>query len=111
MLYFFDQVSLLTHDSPLHNFTKVVDERLDYQVNCVQFRYSWDWGTCPLYGIWGFPHFRGFDYTKTYVNAFRTKLSVCSLVDGCFSGVSVRQGSTVYQIYNIIPSQYLSFLT
>ena len=32
-----------------------------YQVNLVQFRFCWDWGTCPLYGIWRFLHFRGFD--------------------------------------------------
>ena len=30
------------------NLTKMVDKR---QVDFVQFRYWWDWGTCPLYGI------------------------------------------------------------
>ena len=70
----------------VHNFTKVV----------VHFRYCWDWKTCPLYGIQGFLHFRGFDCTQAYVNTFRTKRTVCNMVDGCFSGVAVRQGSTVF---------------
>ena len=59
----------------------------------VQFRYCWDWGTCPLYGIRGFPHFRGFDSTQTHkVNT----QSVSNIVDGRFSGVFARRGSTVY---------------
>ena len=74
-----------------HSFTKAVDRRPDYQVNFVQFRYSW-----------GFLHFRGFDCTQTYVNTFRTKQSVRNIVDGRFSGVSVRQGSTVLSTCNEI---------
>ena len=57
----------------VHNLMKVVDKRLDYQVNFVQFRYFWHWGTCLLYGMWGcplhgmcgVPHFRGLAYTQT----------------------------------------------
>ena len=44
-----------------HYRVVVVDKRLHYRVNFVQFRYCWDWGTCPLYGIWSFLHFRGFN--------------------------------------------------
>ena len=55
----------------------------------VQFRCCWDCGTCPPYGIQGFPHFRGFDCTQTYVIAFGTEQSVCNIVDGCYSGVSI----------------------
>ena len=50
-----------------HYQVVAVDERLHYQVNFVQFRYCWDWGACPLYGIQGFPHFRGLSvYTNIW---------------------------------------------
>ena len=66
----------------VHNFTKAVDARLDYGVNFVQLKYCWDWRTCPLYGIQSFPHFKSFDCTQTYVNAFGTKrVSAISWMD------------------------------
>ena len=37
-------------------------------------------------------HFRSLDCTQTNVNAFGTKRSVRSIVDGCFLGVSSGQG-------------------
>ena len=81
------------------NFTKAVDKHPDYGVNFVQFRYCLDWKTCPLYGIRGFLHFRGFDCTQTYVTTFSgTKQSVHNIVYVCFSGVSVRWGSTVHTV-------------
>ena len=40
----------------------------------------------------GFLHFRGF----ANINVFRTKQSVCNIVDGHFSGVSIGRGSTVF---------------
>ena len=46
-----------------HNFTKAVDKRPDYQLNFAQFRYSWDWGTCPFYG--GFCSSGAWLYTQT----------------------------------------------
>ena len=68
-----------------HYQVVAVDEHLHYQVNFVQFRYCWDWGICPLYGIQGFPHFRGLSaYTQAYGNAFETKICVCNIVDGHF---------------------------
>ena len=50
-----------------------------------------------LYSLWnmGGSHFRGFDCTQIYVNAFGTKRSVCIIIDGHFSGMSIRQGSIV----------------
>ena len=38
-------------------------------------------------------HFRSLDCTQTNVNAFETKQSVRSIVDGCFLGVPSGQGS------------------
>ena len=40
--------------------------------------------------------FQGFDCTQTLVNTFGAKRNVRIIVGGRFSGVSVRQGSTVY---------------
>ena len=42
-------------------------------------------------------HFRGFDCTQTYVNAFGTKLSVCNIIDGRFQGYS-QGGVSLYSI-------------
>ena len=42
---------------------------------------------CPHYGIGGCPHFRSFDCTQVYVNAFGTMRSVRIIVDVCISGV------------------------
>ena len=56
----------------VQNFTKVVEECSGYGVDFVQFRHCWDWGSCPLYGMWGVPHFCGFDCTQTYVNTIGT---------------------------------------
>ena len=68
-----------------HNFTRHVDECPDYRVNFVQFRYCWDWGTSPLYGLsWVLIVY------KHNVNAFGTEQSVCNIVDDRFSGVFVR---------------------
>ena len=33
----------------VHNLTKAVHEQPHYRLNFAQFRYWWDWGTCPLY--------------------------------------------------------------
>ena len=76
-----------------HNFVKTGDERLDYRVNFVEFKYCWDWRSCPLYGIQVFPHF---GCMQTYVNAFGTlQTSICNTVESHFLGLSIRQSSTV----------------
>ena len=49
--------------------------------------------------IQGFLHFRSFDCTQTYINAFGTKQSVHNTVDGHFSGVSIGQGSSLIAIF------------
>ena len=71
-----------------HNFMKVVDERPNY------FR------TGSLSALQNtFLHFRGFDCTQTFVNALGTEQSVHNIVDGHFSGMSVRRGSTVFDSF------------
>ena len=67
---------------------KAVDKGLHYRVTFVLFRYCWDWRTCPLYGIEKF--------------CISGVLHICksfqieqNIINGCFSGVSVGQGSTV----------------
>ena len=44
----------------------------------------------------GFPHFRFYSNTLTYESVLVTKLSVHITIDGCISGVSAQQGSTVF---------------
>ena len=46
----------------------------------------------------GFPHFRHFNCTQTRVNAFRTKWRVHIITEGHFSGLFVRQSSTVVKV-------------
>ena len=67
-----------------HNFTKVIDKHLDYSLGAVG-------SGEPV----RFMEYGGFNCTQTYVNTFGTEQSVCNIVDDRFSGVSVRQGSTL----------------
>ena len=55
--------------------------------------------------IGGCPHFRGFDCTQVYVNAFGTMRSVRIIVDVRISGGSGRRGSTVViSSYEVAPT-------
>ena len=47
----------------------------------------------------GLPHFRSLNCTQAYVYAFWTKQSACNIIDGHFSRVSVRWGSTVQLVH------------
>ena len=45
---------------PAFKFTNKFSRQVSgLQVNFVQFRCCWDWGTCPLYGIIGVSTFQG----------------------------------------------------
>ena len=59
----------------------------------VQFRYCWDWGTCPIYEMWEFCC-SGVVIINKLVNAFRSKQSVTNTIEGCFPGVFIRRGSS-----------------
>ena len=57
--------------------------------------YNWDHENCPLYGVAECPLFRGclcIEVNGMAVGAFRV---VCYIVGVRYSGVSVKQGSTV----------------
>ena len=58
-------------------------------------------GTCPLYGIVRYPHFKGFNCLQRYINAFGTKYNVRNNADGCLSGVPVECGSTLQHISSV----------
>ena len=57
--------------------------------------YNRDRENCPLYGVAGYPLFRGCLNIEVNGMAVGTFRIVCYIVGVCYSGVSVKWGSTV----------------
>ena len=61
--------------------------------------YNWDRKNCPLYGVAGYPLFKGclsIEVNGSTVGTFRI---VRYIMGVCFSGASVKRGSTVYYLF------------
>ena len=66
--------------------------------------YNWDCESCPLYGVAGCPLFRSclsIEVNGRTVGNFRI---VHYIVGVCFSGVSVKRGSTVFLSLGFVPN-------
>ena len=57
--------------------------------------YNWDRKNCPLYGVVGCPLFRGWLSIEVNGRTVGTFRIVRYVVGVCFSGVSIKRGSTV----------------
>ena len=56
---------------------------------------SWGTNIWPLYGIAGWPFFRGSVTVEVYVSSIRTRAFGRYIEGGCCTGVAVKRGSTV----------------
>ena len=63
---------------------------------CVLLAYNWDRENCPLYGVARCPLFRGCLSIEVIGRAVGTFRIVRYIVGVCYSGVSIKRGSTVY---------------
>ena len=59
------------------------------------FSVSWGTNIWPLYGVAGWPFFRGSVTVEVYVSSIRTRAFGRYIEGGCCRGVTVMRGSTV----------------
>ena len=76
-----------------------------------EFAYSWDRESCPLYGVAGCPLFRGCLSIEVNGRAVGTFRIVRYIVGVCYSGVSVKRGSTVNDFLDMKQPQEQSLNT
>ena len=62
----------------------------------VIFNGSWGTNVWPLYGVAGWPFFRGSVTVEVYVSSIRTRAFGRYIEGGCCRGVTVMRGSTVH---------------
>ena len=67
----------------------------------VVFNGSWGTNIWPLYGVVGWPFFRGSVTVEVYVSSIRTRAFGRYIEGGCCTGVAIKRGSTVFLKYGI----------
>ena len=77
------------------NLAEKVDECPLNRGRRVLLVYNWDHKNCPLYGVAGCPLFRGCLSIEVNGRTIGTFRIVCYIMCSCFSGVSIKRGSTV----------------
>ena len=79
----------------MDNLVEKVDKCPLNRGRCILLVYNWDRENCPLYGVAGYPLFRGCLSIEVNGRTVGTLRIVHYIVDVRFSGVSVKRGSTV----------------
>ena len=89
-------VKLLTTPAMVDNLAEKIDKCPLNQGRRILLVYNWDCKNCLLYGVVGSPLFRGCLSIEVKGRTVGTVRIVRYIMGVCFSGVSVKRGSTVF---------------